>query len=78
MRFKMKRLSRAIKRGLLSTEGAAQNAVDLVTSWWPALEAFGCRVRLFQRAASTMVFRGSTTPLCPLGPHRFERRSYVF
>ena len=43
MRFKMKRLSRAIKRGLLSTEGAAQNAVDLVTSWWSALEAFGCR-----------------------------------
>ena len=38
----MNRLSKATKRGLVSTEGVAQEAVDLITSWWSVLEAFGC------------------------------------
>ena len=38
----MNRLSRAIKRGLVSTEGLAQGAFILITSWWLVLEAFGC------------------------------------
>ena len=43
MRFKMNRLSRAIKQGLVSTEGAASKAIDLIDSCRSELEAFGCR-----------------------------------
>ena len=43
MRFKMNRLSRAIKRGLVSTEGAASRVIDLFDSCRSELEAFGCR-----------------------------------
>ena len=43
MRFKMNRLSRAIKQGLVSTEGAASTAIDLIDSCRSELEAFGCR-----------------------------------
>ena len=43
MRFKMNRLSRAIKRGLVSTEGPTPKAIDLIDSCRSELEAFGCR-----------------------------------
>ena len=43
MRFKMNRLSGAIKRGLLSTEGATPKAIDLIDTCRSELEAFGCR-----------------------------------
>ena len=43
MRFKMNRLLRAIKRGLVSTEGPTPKAIDLFDSCRSELEAFGCR-----------------------------------
>ncbi len=43
MRFKMNRLSRAIKQDIVSTEGTASKAIDLIDSWRSELEAFGCR-----------------------------------
>ena len=42
MRFKMNRLSKAIKRGLVSTEGPTPKAIDLFDSCRSVLEALGC------------------------------------
>lgn len=79
MQFKMNRFSKAIKRGLVSTEGGTRKkALDLMASRCSELEAFGCGGRFYFRVLHQQPHgEDRLIPYGHLATPRPERRSGV-